>query len=114
MLDKQLMKNILFNLLSNASKYSGEGKTAYLRTFINKEAIRVEVEDKGIGIPDADQIHLFSPFFRAGNVTDIQGTGLGLNIVKRYVDIMGGILEFQSQLGKGTIFIVSFPKTTEI
>lgn len=113
-LDKQLMKNILFNLLSNASKYSGEGQPVYLRISISAEAVRLVVEDKGIGIPDADQSHLFSPFFRAGNVTDIQGTGLGLNIVKRYVDIMGGKLEFQSQLGKGTTFTVTFPKTAEI
>ena len=109
-LDKQLLKNILLNLLSNASKYSGEGKAVNLQTTATSEAIRVEVRDEGIGIPDADQSHLFSPFFRAGNVSDIQGTGLGLNIVKRYVDIMGGCLEFKSQLGKGTTFIITFPK----
>ncbi len=113
-LDKQLMKNILLNLLSNASKYSGEDKPVILRTSISSETIKIVVEDKGIGIPEEDQSHLFTPFFRAGNVSDIQGTGLGLNIVKRYIDIIGGTLEFQSQLGAGTAFTVTFPKTAEL
>lgn len=113
-LDKQLLKNILFNLLSNASKYSGEGKPVYLQTSITPERIKVVVQDKGIGIPEADQAHLFSPFFRARNVTDIQGTGLGLNIVKRYIDIMGGTLEFQSELGQGTTFEITFSRKEKI
>ena len=113
-LDKQLLKNILLNLLSNASKYSAEGKQIYLQTALTPGAIQVRVKDEGIGIPEADQSHLFSPFFRAGNVSDIQGTGLGLNIVKRYVDIMGGSLQFYSQLGEGTTFEISFSKTAEL
>ena len=113
-LDKQLLKNIFLNLLSNASKYSGEGQPVYLRTAVAPEAVQVEVEDKGIGIPEDDQVHLFSPFFRAGNVTDIQGTGLGLNIVKRYVDIMGGTIGFRSKQGEGTTFEITFSKTADI
>src|SRR5690606_10633695 len=87
-LDKQLIKNIFFNLLSNASKYSPEGSPIFLETFVDSDLVQIEVRDVGIGIPEKDQVHLSSPFFRAGNVSDIQGTGLGLNIVKRYIDIM--------------------------
>lgn len=109
-LDKQLLKNILFNLLSNASKYSAEQKEIIFTTAIEDGIIKIVVQDQGIGIPEADKAHLFTPFFRAQNVTNIQGTGLGLNIVKRYVDIMGGELEYESELDKGTTFIVTLPQ----
>lgn len=110
-LDKQLMKNILLNLLSNASKYSAENKLIYFTTETKNGALTITVKDEGIGIPDADKVHLFDPFFRAQNVTNIQGTGLGLNIVKKYVDIMGGTLRYESALDQGTTFIVNFPHT---
>ncbi|WP_181307078.1 hybrid sensor histidine kinase/response regulator [Rufibacter sp. XAAS-G3-1] len=110
-LDKQLLKNILINLLSNASKYSGEGKTVYLSTAIAPENVTITVQDEGIGIPDPDQTHLFTPFFRAQNATNIQGTGLGLNIVKRYVEVMDGTLDYRSELDKGTTFTITFPQT---
>ena len=109
-LDKQLLKNILLNLLSNASKYSAEHKQITFTTAITDNNIKIEVQDEGIGIPDADQVHLFTPFFRAQNVTNIQGTGLGLNIVKKYVDIMGGTLNYHSVLHKGTTFTVTLPQ----
>ena len=112
-LDKQLLKNIFLNLLSNASKYSGEHKEINFTTGIQDGSIRITVQDQGIGIPDADKTHLFTPFFRAQNVTNIQGTGLGLNIVKRYVDIMGGEMDYQSELDKGTTFFVSLPQAQE-
>ena len=110
-LDKQLMKNILLNLLSNASKYSAENKLIYFTTETKNGALTITVKDEGIGIPEADKVHLFDPFFRAQNVTNIQGTGLGLNIVKKYVDIMGGTLRYESALDQGTTFIVNFPHT---
>lgn len=109
-LDKQLLKNILFNLLSNASKYSAEQKEIIFTTDIADGIIKIVVQDQGIGIPEADKAHLFTPFFRAQNVTNIQGTGLGLNIVKRYVDIMGGELAYESELDKGTTFTVTLPQ----
>lgn len=108
MLDKQLMKNILINLLSNASKYSDEAMPIHLRTKITPEIVNLEVQDAGYGIPREDQGRLFSPFFRAGNVSGIQGTGLGLNIVKRYIELMGGILAFQSRENEGSTFTVTF------
>jgi signal transduction histidine kinase len=112
-LDKQLFKNILLNLLSNASKYSGEGKNIYLNTALEDGELKITVRDEGIGIPEADQAHLFTPFFRAQNVTNIQGTGLGLNIVKRYVEIMNGTLAYSSELEEGTTFTITLPQTAE-
>lgn len=113
-LDRQLLKNILFNLLSNASKYSAEGKNIDFTTKTTEGSITIIIKDKGIGIPDSDKTHLFTPFFRAQNVTNIQGTGLGLNIVKRYVDIMEGTLTYQSELGEGTTFIIMLPQTANV
>lgn len=112
-IDKQLLKNILLNLLSNGSKYSGEGKTILFSTAVQHGTLAITVQDQGIGIPKSDQAHLFTPFFRAQNVTNIQGTGLGLNIVKRYVDIMSGTLHCQSELDQGTTFTITFPKAAE-
>lgn len=109
-LDKQLIKNIMINLLSNASKYSAEGKSISFNTKILDNTTYIVVQDRGIGIPEADQVHLFTPFFRAQNVTNIQGTGLGLNIVKKYVDIMNGSLAYESKLDEGTTFSVSIPE----
>ncbi|AHM62970.1 PAS/PAC sensor signal transduction histidine kinase [Flammeovirgaceae bacterium 311] len=112
-LDKQLIKNIMINLLSNASKYSGEGKSIYFHTEISDNTAYIVVRDEGIGIPEADKVHLFTPFFRAQNVTNIQGSGLGLNIVKKYVDIMNGSLEYESKLDEGTTFSVSIPENAQ-
>lgn len=112
-IDKQLLKNIFLNLLSNGSKYSAEGKTVFLETTLNDDTLMVKVRDEGIGIPKADQAHLFTPFFRAQNVTNIQGTGLGLNIVKKYVEILSGTLTYESELDKGTTFTITFPNIAE-
>ncbi|WP_224998493.1 hybrid sensor histidine kinase/response regulator [Cesiribacter sp. SM1] len=112
-LDKQLIKNIMINLLSNASKYSGEGKAIHFNTEITGSTTSIVIRDEGIGIPEADQAHLFTPFFRAQNVTNIQGTGLGLNIVKKYVDIMNGSLQYESKLDEGTTFSVSIPENAQ-
>ncbi|WP_162052539.1 hybrid sensor histidine kinase/response regulator [Pontibacter pamirensis] len=111
--DKQLLRNILFNLLSNASKYSAEHQQVHFTSTITGGEIIITVQDEGIGIPNADKAHLFTPFFRAQNVTNIQGTGLGLNIVKKYADIMGGALSYESELDQGTTFTITLPQTTE-
>ncbi|SIT75122.1 hybrid sensor histidine kinase/response regulator [Pontibacter indicus] len=113
-LDKQLMRNVIINLLSNGSKYSGENDTIWFKTAIEENVVTLDVRDEGIGIPDEDKTHLFTPFFRAQNVTNIQGTGLGLNIVKKYVEIMGGELRYESQLGHGTTFTITLPYTAQI
>ena len=107
--DKRLVKNILFNLLSNAIKYSDEGKKIFMKERLEEDFFLIDIVDQGIGIPDADQPYLFTRFFRAANATNIQGTGLGLNIVKRYIDLVGGSITFESQLNEGTIFTVCLP-----
>jgi signal transduction histidine kinase len=107
--DKQLLKNALLNLLSNASKYSEAGKPIELTSSITDKACMIAVTDHGIGIPDTDKQHLFSRFYRAQNVTNIQGTGLGLTIVKRYVELMSGMIKFNSELNKGSTFTIMLP-----
>lgn len=108
-IDRHLLKNILINLISNAIKYSLEGQDVTLKMECSEVQLYLEVIDQGIGIPDDDKEHMFERFFRAGNATNIQGTGLGLNIVKRYLDLMNGGIDFESVLGKGTTFIVVIP-----
>jgi PAS domain S-box-containing protein len=107
--DVRIFRNIFFNLLSNASKYSNEHKSIYLKIVEKNELLIMTVRDEGIGIPQEDQKHLFERFFRAGNVSTIQGTGLGLNIVKRYVELLLGSITFESQPRNGTVFTVSIP-----
>ncbi|GAA4829820.1 sensor histidine kinase [Algivirga pacifica] len=108
--DKQVIKNILINLLSNAIKYSSAGKTIWVRTHQKGDHLCLSVKDEGIGIPKSEQGHLFERFFRAENATNIQGTGLGLHIVKKYVDLIKGDISFDSQLDEGTTFKISLPQ----
>ncbi len=108
--DKDMMRNVLINLISNAIKYSSESGTIFVRTETKGGLVKIEIEDQGMGIPEADQKHLFERFFRAHNVTNLQGTGLGLNIVKRYLDLMGGSITFTSKENHGTKFIVTLPE----
>lgn len=109
LLDKQMMRNIFLNLLSNAIKFSPEGKIITMRSQINDKALELIVRDEGMGIPADEQEHLFERFFRAKNVTNVQGTGLGLNIVAKYLETMGGTISFESELNRGTTFIVKIP-----
>lgn len=108
-LDRQMLGQIASNLVTNAMKYSGEGSRIAVRTRLERGRLHITVSDEGIGIPQEDQTHLFERFFRGGNVTNIQGTGLGLNIVKRYLDLLGGTIRFSSRPGH-TEFIVDLPQ----
>ncbi|MGN6645744.1 MAG: PAS domain-containing sensor histidine kinase [Cytophaga sp.] len=108
-LDKNLVRNIMINLISNAIKYSDEGKLIFVRTYIENDVLTIEIKDQGIGIPEEDQDYLFSRFFRAHNAANIPGTGLGLNIVKKYLDLLRGRIEFQSKQSEGTTFTVQIP-----
>lgn len=108
-LDKQLLRNVLFNLLSNAIKYSESEKSIFLRVKNWSGLVRIEVQDQGIGIPEQDQGHVFDRFFRANNAGNAQGTGLGLNIVQNYIDLMGGTVRFRSEVGAGSTFFVELP-----
>jgi signal transduction histidine kinase len=107
--DPRILRNIMFNLISNASKYSGPHKKITLYCSGLGDQIIFKVEDEGIGIPPEDQKHLFERFFRASNSGNIEGTGLGLNIVKRYTELLNGGITFNSEYGKGSTFIVSIP-----
>ena len=109
MIDGQMIKNILLNLISNAIKFSPENKIINVTTSIDPQTITIEVKDQGMGIPRDEQEHLFQRFFRAKNVTNIQGTGLGLNIVSKYLETMNGNIEFKSELEKGTSFFIRIP-----
>ena len=107
--DRQLIKNILTSLLSNAVKYSPPNSAIALTLRKNSSGLFLEVKDQGIGIPEHEQSHIFERFFRARNAIDIEGTGLGLNIVKNYVQLLDGSIEFRSVQNEGTRFMVHIP-----
>lgn len=102
--DEHVLRNILINLISNASKYSSENDTIEITAQQVNGELEISVRDAGIGIPKEEQKNLFERFFRAGNVTNIQGTGLGLNIVKKYAELLDGQIYFNSEEGKGSVF----------
>ena len=104
------MKNIILNLLSNAIKYSNVNGKIELSVIENDALVELSVKDDGIGIPEKDQKRMFDRFFRAGNVTNIEGTGLGLNIVNRYIKLLDGEISFTSEEGVGTTFFIKLPK----
>lgn len=108
-LDKKMLKNVFINLFSNAIKYSDAGSTIDCFVNIENNELSISIQDHGIGIPEEEQQHLFTRFFRAHNAENISGTGLGLNIVKRYVELMNGRIHFESVLGVGTTFHVHIP-----
>lgn len=112
-LDANLVKNSIINLISNAIKYSGEDTFIEFSTEISDECCTIVVKDNGIGIPVSDQKSLFEPFFRAHNTGNIPGTGLGLNIVRRYVNLMGGSVSFRSAQDQGTSVTLKFDRKNE-
>ena len=108
-LDPSLLRKILVNLLSNAVKYSKPESTINVQGAYITGQLILSVEDQGIGIAKEDQMHLFERFFRARNVTNIAGTGLGLHIVGHYVKLMGGEVSLRSELNKGTTVTLRLP-----
>lgn len=111
-IDQQLFEHILSNLVSNALKYS-EGKENPLITlnFQKIKKVLMTVRDYGIGIPLKDQKGLFNSFYRATNVRNIQGSGLGLSIVKQFIEMHGGSIRVQSEADQGCEFIIEIPYT---
>jgi PAS domain S-box-containing protein len=105
--DPALLRNVITNLLSNAIKFSAPGTVIEVGSKVSKDSIVLTVKDHGMGISAEDQQHLFERFFRGANVTNIQGTGLGLHIVSRYIEILDGEIEFESELEQGTKFIIT-------
>ncbi|MBU0697470.1 MAG: PAS domain-containing protein [Bacteroidetes bacterium] len=108
-INPSLLKNSVINLISNAIKYSGPNSLIEFCTKITKSYLIITIKDNGIGIPKKDQVHLFEAFFRAHNIGNIPGTGLGLNIVSRYTALMNGKIKFLSEENKGTSFTLTFP-----
>ena len=109
-IDERLLKNISVNLLSNAIKFSPENSPIELLCHTSPDELLLSIKDSGIGISEEDQAHLFERFFRAKNAVNIQGTGLGLNIVLRYIELMNGSIEFKSELEKGSVFTIHIPQ----
>ncbi|MFN6088576.1 MAG: PAS domain S-box protein [Cyclobacteriaceae bacterium] len=109
-IDRKMLRHIMTNLISNAIKFSPEGSSVDVSCENRKNELIFTIQDTGIGISEADQKHLFERFFRAENASNIQGTGLGLHIISRYLDLVNGHIELASKLNKGSTFIVHIPQ----
>jgi signal transduction histidine kinase len=107
--DPELLYQVFENLLSNAVKYSKDGKEVEFKIAYSDKKLQAIVSDKGIGIPKSEQSKLFERFFRAGNVGIIEGSGLGLSIVKKCLDVLQGEITFESEVNKGTTFQITIP-----
>ena len=107
--DKKLIRNVIINLVSNAIKFSPEDSQIEIATAVNDAQVIIKIKDNGMGISKEDKTHLFERFFRGQNATNIQGTGLGLNIVANYVELLNGFIELESELDLGTEFIITLP-----
>ena len=113
-IDTHLLKNVLINMLSNAKKYSPNREKIDLIIHTISNGLTITIKDRGIGIPLKDQENLFTRFYRASNVTGIKGTGLGLTIVKRYLSLMHGTINYVSKPGEGTTFTIDIPLRNDI
>jgi len=114
--DADALLEAVTNLLSNAMKYSGEGRTVHLRTYANHGQAYVEVQDHGLGISQDDLAHLFEPFYRSrtGDVQKHGGVGLGLALVKHIVDAHRGNVSVSSVPGEGSTFTISLRIMEEV
>lgn len=108
--DEKLLQPILTNLLDNAIKYSPQSSTVDFTLSDQDEQVIFQIKDQGIGIPAADQQRLFEPFHRGKNVGDIPGTGLGLAVVKKLVDLHCGQISLASEVGVGTTFTITLSR----
>ncbi len=109
MLDLKLLRSVLTNLLTNAIKYSPDGEVILFTVESDDDFIKMIIKDNGIGMSKEDISHLFEPFHRGKNVAEISGTGLGMSIVKRYLDLQKGEISVISEINKGTIVKVLLP-----
>ena len=108
--DTKRLKEILDNVLSTAIKYSGKGKEVIISVEEKGNQVELTVKDNGLGIRDEDKEHLFEKFWRAKEEHDVDGTGLGLFIVRQLVRMMGGSVEIDSTYGEGTIVTIMLDK----
>ncbi len=108
--DAVKLESIITNLLSNACKYSGDGATLSLGISRKGDDIEIVVSDDGVGIADEEQSLVFQKMFRAPSTSGMcEGTGLGLYIIKEYLELMNGDISFYSKEGQGSSFIVTLP-----
>jgi len=107
--DEKILELTFSNLINNAIKYSSENTAIDLEIHKNATKITFKVIDKGMGIPQNDQKFIFNRYFRAENALNIQGTGIGLNIIKAHLENLGGSISFTSEENKGSVFIVELP-----
>ena len=107
--DYSLMRYVFSNLLTNACKYNNNQPEIFVKMNYADDMLLISVQDFGIGIPEEDKPSIFTSFFRAGNVSNIHGTGVGLSIVKEFVDLHKGKIYFESTAGEGTTFFVELP-----
>ena len=106
-MDEKLLRSILSNLLGNAIKYSPQSSNIHFTLVGEQGKATFRIQDEGIGILPADQQQLFEPFYRGKNVDSVAGTGLGLTVVKKCVDLHGGQITVDSEVGVGTTFTVA-------
>ena len=111
-MDRDAMSQAISNLLDNAIKYSGEVKQISITTKTLGSNLSIEVADRGIGIPRAEQAKIFEKFYRVGNglVHDVKGSGLGLSLVKHIIEAHNGTISVESDVGKGTRFTILLPR----
>lgn len=107
--DAEVLHRVVDNLLSNAIKYSSKGTRVTVNVSTEGKHVLLEVSDEGIGIPERDLKYLFQPFQRGSNANDIPGTGIGLTIIQKSVEMMSGTVSLKSKEGQGTTFLVRFP-----
>lgn len=112
--DITLLGNAINNIISNAIKYSRENSEISISVTVSEYGLEIQVKDNGIGISADEVKYLFTQFFRAKNATNIQGTGLGLNISRQFVELLGGTISVQSIEGKGSTFTITIPKNNEL
>lgn len=106
--DTVLMNRVISNLIENAIKYAGKGKTIWVKTWDDPEWVYIEIKDNGLGIGSEDLAHIFDKFYRVKNDSThaIKGSGLGLYLVKYFIELHSGVISAASQLGEGTSFII--------
>jgi signal transduction histidine kinase len=111
--NKKIIESMLINLLMNSIKYTPEGGKIIIRTGATRGShlLRVYISDTGIGIPEKDIPHIFEDFYRAENVEQLEkdGSGLGLSMVKQIVEVHGGTIDVKSEVGEGSVFMLTFP-----
>ncbi|MEZ0223354.1 MAG: ATP-binding protein [Alphaproteobacteria bacterium] len=108
-IDEKIIRQMLANLVSNAVKYSPRSNAVEIMAFREGSNIFIEVQDHGVGIPESEVQHVFSRYFRASTSTGIPGSGLGLTLVKQFVDMHDGTVNLRSKVGIGTVVTVSLP-----